>query len=147
MYCVDRPATVAAIETLVSGGVQVYVIGIPGSDLYGDVLNEMAITGGAPQPSPPHYYRVSDLEALGTVLGSIAEVLVSCEFTVSDPPAEPGMTNVYLDQELLAYGYPNGWVWKTVDTVELVGESCARLKAGQVKQVQIVSGCPTETTK
>ena len=35
---------------------------------------------------------------------------------------------------------------KTLISPEMV-EACDRLKTGKVKQVQIVSGCPTEATK
>lgn len=144
MGCVDRADTVAAVAAIAALGIDVYVIGIAGSELYGDVLDEMAIAGNAPQFVSPYYYKVTNLDTLGGVLATIASVVVSCAFDVVDPPAEAGKTNVYLDKELIPYSATDGWFWQTPTIVELVGEPCQRVKSGQVRQVQIVSGCPTE---
>jgi len=145
--CLDRGPTLDAVGSLADLGIDVYVIGIPGSETYESMLSQMAIVGGAATNTPPFYYRVDDLSTLGQVLGDIAAVVVSCEFDLSDPPDEPGFTNVYLDGELLPFDPDDGWDWKTDSVVELRGDACARLKKGEVAQVQIVSGCPTETPK
>jgi hypothetical protein len=145
--CIDEAASVDAVAALAAAGIQVFVIGIPGSESAADVLNAMAIAGGAPQPTAPYYYQVTDVGKLETVFGDIASLVVSCEFEVQDPPQQQGMTNVYLDQEVLPYLDPNGWRWKPTNIVELLGTACERLKSGLVKQVQIVSGCPTEVAK
>ena len=52
-----------------------------------------------------------------------------------------------LDQQVLPYGYLAGWTWKTSSVIELHGDACQKLKSGQVGQVQIVTGCPTEQAK
>jgi hypothetical protein len=147
LNCLDRAATLAAIGDLADLGIDVYVIGIAGSEKYETTLSQMAIVGGAATPNAPFYYKVDDLTKLTDVFGEIASVVVSCEFDLLDPPEEPGFTNVYLDFELLPLDPIDGWDWKSEATVELRGEACNRLKNGQVKQVQIVSGCPTETPK
>jgi hypothetical protein len=141
--CIDQDATVAAITTLAQAGVQVLVIGIPGSETYSDVLDAMAKAGGSPHVASPYYYPVAQVDGLSSVLGAIASIAVKCDFTLVDPPADPGMTNVYFDQKMLPYGAPDGWVWKPPATVSLNEDACNDLKAGKVKQVQIVSGCPT----
>ena len=146
-FCVDTDATVSAIQALFVGGLHVSVVGIPGSELYGGVLDTMALAAGSTKPSSPYYFQVGELGELSGVLSEIAKVAVKCEFVIQDPPAEKGNTNVYLDNEVLPYNDLNGWYWKLPWTVTLVGEACDRLKAGQVKQVQIVSGCPTEMPK
>jgi len=145
--CLDRGATLDAVGALADLGIDVYVIGIPGSETYESMLSQMAIVGSVATTTPPFYYRVDDLSTLGQVLGDIAGVVVSCEFDLSDPPDEPGFTNVYLDGELLPFDPADGWDWQTDSVVELHGDACARLKKGEVAQVQIVSGCPTETPK
>ncbi|WP_437673299.1 vWA domain-containing protein [Sorangium sp. So ce131] len=145
--CLDRDDTVAAIERLASSGVVVYVIGIPGSEFYGDVLDEMALAGGAAQFVSPFYFKVDDLDTLGNVLSRIASIVVSCELDLVDPPPEEGQTNVYLDEELVPYDAEDGWRWKSPSVVELVGGACQKLKSGRVGQVQIVSGCATEVAR
>ncbi|WP_437711186.1 vWA domain-containing protein [Sorangium sp. So ce448] len=145
--CLDRDDTVAAIERLAASGIEVYVVGIPGSEFYGDVLDQMALAGGAAQFVSPFYFKVDNLDTLGNVLSKIASIVVSCEFDLVDPPPEAGQTNVYLDDELVAYDPENGWRWKSPAVVELLGEACTKLKSGRVGQVQIVSGCPTEVAR
>jgi hypothetical protein len=145
--CVDRLASIKAVAAYKDAGIPVYVVGITGSEFYKDLLADMALAGGAPQVAPPFYYQVNDLGSLRTVLGSIASLVVSCEFTLSEEPPDPGFTNVYFDKQVVPQDGADGWVWKGGTTVELRGEACARLKNGEVTQVQIVSGCPTEAAK
>ncbi|MBI4705313.1 MAG: VWA domain-containing protein [Deltaproteobacteria bacterium] len=145
--CVDRYPTLAAIHTLRDNNIEVYVIGIPGSAFYADLLDEMAVAAGTAKEQSPKYYRVDDLALLGAVFASIAAQAISCEFPLADPPAEKGMTNVYLDGVLLPFDPVGGWSWKGDDTVWLHGEACQKLKTGGVALVQVVSGCPTEVPK
>ena len=146
-FCVDQDATVAAIDKLVAGGLHVVTVGIPGSEAYAAVLDAMAVAGGLPRPDSPKYHRVDQLDEVGPVLAEIAKVAVTCEFTLVDPPTEEGMTNVYLDGQVLTYNIADGWIWKPPSTVRLLGEACDRVQAGKVVNVQIVSGCPTEIPK
>jgi hypothetical protein len=144
--CLDRQPTVDAIIALENEGTPVYVIGIPGSELFSVVLDQMALYGGVPlENQPQYYYRVDDLDQLGQTFKDIARELVSCTFDLADPPATQGLTNVYLDDQVVPLDPENGWVWVDEDTVELVGAACEALKDGQIESVQIVSGCPTET--
>jgi hypothetical protein len=146
--CIDRQASIDAIAALKAAGIKVYVIGIPGSEAYASVLDAMAIAGGTAQFGSSKYFSVTDLADLGDVLGGIASVVLSCDFAIADPPPEPDLTNVYLDSEILPQGGANGWVWAEDGTIiRLLGKTCEALKLGQVKAVQIVSGCPTEAAK
>ncbi len=107
--CIDRAATIAAIEAIATLGIDVYVIGIPGSAVYADVLNDMAEAGGVPQTGDTKYVKVDDLLTLETVFAQIAADAISCEFLLADPPEQQGMTNVYLDKQVVAYDDQNGW--------------------------------------
>jgi hypothetical protein len=143
--CLDRAPTVAAVQAIADAGVTVYVIGIPGSEAYHQVLDEMAVAGAAPlQSGPTQYHAVDDLATLGALFSQIAAEAISCTFALSDPPADKGFTNVYLDCEAVPNDPVDGWDWLGDDAVELHGAACAKLKSGQVKQVQVASGCPTE---
>ncbi len=144
LNCVDRLATLQAVMALKNAGVNVYVIGIPGSELFSTVLDQMALAGGVPQQGQPtYYYRVDDLGTLADVFKGIASALVSCTFDLADPPEGPGLTNVYFDEEVVPQDPVDGWVWVDGDTIELVGASCQELKNGAVTKIQFVSGCPT----
>lgn len=147
--CIDDVATEAQIGLYKQAGLPVYVIGIPGSEAYADVLEDMAFAAGTQQIANPYYYAVKDLDNLQSVLADIAGLAVSCTFTLDDPPMDGGNTNVYLDGVILPSGGSDGWKWAddTLTEIELLGLSCERLKGGQIKTVQIVSGCPTEPSK
>ncbi|MCC6524879.1 MAG: VWA domain-containing protein [Polyangiaceae bacterium] len=144
LNCVDRPATVAAVEAIHALGIDVYVIGIPGSDLYSGVLDAMATAGGTAHSQFPLYVKVDDLATLEPTFAAIAAAAITCEFTLSDPPTDKGLTNVYLDGTVVPYDPANGWTWVGDDRVWLHGDACSLLKTGGAVNVQIVSGCPTE---
>ena len=143
LNCVDQQASVDAVKALAAAGVRVYVIGIPGSQAYGQVLSAMALAGGAPLASYPFYYKVDNLDTIISVLGAAAGAALSCDFTLTDPPMDPSDTNVYLDQTVVLADPVDGWTWSASGVVTLHGASCAKLQSGAVSQVQIVSGCPT----
>ncbi len=147
--CIDRTATVNAVAAIAALGIEVYVIGITGSEIYEGVLNEMAIAGGTAQMGTPQYHQVTDLASIGDLLGSIAADAISCELPLSQTPTEEDKSfiNVYLDCDLLPFDPINGWGWLGEDTVWLHGEACEKLKGGEVAQVQIAIGCPTELPK
>jgi hypothetical protein len=145
--CLDRAATLSAVQALAGAGSVVHVIGIPGSEDYVDLLDEMAVAGGAPQMGDPKYLRVDDLATLGPVFAKIASDAIRCEITLDDPPVDKGYTNVYFDCTAVPYDEIDGWTWLGDNSVELHGEACARLKGGQVAEVKVVSGCPTEIPK
>jgi hypothetical protein len=145
--CVDRAAAVGSIQAVADAGVEVYVIGIPGSELYAGVLDEMAVAGGVPQTSgPTQYHRVDAVDQLSTLFRQIAADAISCEIELADPPEERDFTNVYFDCDTVNYDPASGWSWldDTNSTVVLRGAACSRLKSGEVTQVKVATGCPTE---
>jgi hypothetical protein len=142
--CLDADASVAAVAALKAAAIPVVVIGIPGSELYATVLDDMAVAGGAPQQGTTSYYDVSDYDVLEQTFQSIASAYISCTFTLTDPPPDEQHTNVYFDQSVVPQDPVNGWVWVSPSVIELVGAACTELKNGMVQQVQIVSGCPTQ---
>ena len=150
LNCIDRRASVAAVAKLAAAGIRVYIVGVPGSETYGNVLDQMALVSGAPQIAPPFYYKVEDYSSLAGTLASIAAIEVSCDFDLVTPPPDPTRVNVYLDDDVILQDPDNGWAWTYATpkhVVELRGAACKRLKSGGVKQVQIAAGCPTMATK
>jgi hypothetical protein len=141
---VDRQATVDAVAAIAALGIDVYVIGIPGSEVYSDVLDAMAVAGGTAQSTSPKYYRVDDLDSVEGVFRQIAAANISCKIELQDPPEMTGFTNVYFDCETVPLDPFNGWDWYEGDSVFLYGDSCAKLKNAEVAEVKVATGCPTE---
>lgn len=146
LNCIDRQESVLAVRALANADSPVYVVGIPGSEQFSAILNQLAVVGGAAQEGQDDYYfRVDDLDELSGVFKDIASALVSCTIDLADPPEVPGKTNVYFDEVVVLQDPENGWIWIDEDTIELKGSACTELKSGSVSEVLIVSGCPTET--
>lgn len=141
--CLDDAGSLAAIEELARAGVRTFVIGIPGSDAYADVLDRLALAGGVPRTGSPSYYRVNDAEELITTIGALGvEVALACTIELVEPPPDPALVNVFFDRELVPYDPDNGWTFSDARTVQMQGEACALMQAGQVLQADIVAGCP-----
>lgn len=144
-WCVDAVYTTQAIQKLRDKGIRTFVVGIPGSSFYDDLLDQMAIVGGTARSGSPKYYRVDDMAALSDMLLQIGnQVMLSCELVLDDIPPDPGFVNVYLDQKVVPYDEADGWTWTGERTLTLHGEACENVEKGAVGQVQVVAGCPTE---
>jgi hypothetical protein len=143
--CLDTDPTLAAITALAAKGIPTYVVGVPGSAPYADVLDRMAQAGGTARATEPLYYAVdsTDQAALSTALGAIAaKITATCSLSLSAPPPDPTQVNVYLDGAVVPQDAANGW---TLDgqTVTLVGNTCQRVMAGDALSLRVVAGCPT----
>lgn len=146
--CNDGQATITAIAALKNRGVPVYVVGLPGTDfpVYAQLLNQMAMAGGTAQTgSPTQYFAVkqgTSAEIQVALKKIAAQITGTCVFDLKEPPADPKLVNVYMDDTVLPQEPVNGW---TIDgkSVTLVGDACARVKNGDVLSVRIIAGCPT----
>lgn len=142
--CLDGDGAETAVRALASSGVDTYVVGVPGSETYADVLDRLAIAGGRPRSATPAYYRVDSTSQadLASALKKVtAQIAATCEFEL-EAPAPPDLVNVFLDGALVPRSDVDGW---RIDgaTVTLVGATCAAVKAGDKVQVQITTGCST----
>jgi len=145
--CLDDMATYAAVDELVNRTppVPVYVIGLPGTEAFTDVLSEMARRGGTARTSEPAYYAASDAAALSSALEEIVTGLISCTFTLSVAPELPRRVQVYIDDTEIAHtdDQSSGWAYASADNTsfELFGPACALLKDGQQHTVKATYGC------
>lgn len=145
--CLDAQGSIDQVIALRDAGVRTFVIGIPGSEDYADVLDDLAEEGGAKaNDTSPKYYEVSDGEALGEVLQSITIDLVkTCEFQLEMDPPELGKVNVFTDGEVVPKG-DEGWTYDhSTDppTVILLGETCERIETEGADSIEFRFGCPT----
>jgi hypothetical protein len=150
--CLDDADTVAAIEALEAAGVTTIVVGIAGTEAYSDLLDDMAVAGGSPDPdAPPSYYAVEDGDAggLAEVLESITMGLIKdCEFQLAAEPPDRDEINVKVDGETVPYDEDGmeGWTWDEStdpDTVVLVGDACTQVREQGAESVEVTFGCPT----
>jgi hypothetical protein len=165
--CLDDTASVEAVQTLAAAGIDTFVIGVPGSEFYAGILDEIAEEGGqAVVGEAQKYFQVeaSDgVDALTDVFRTITrELVTSCEIPLTEEPKSLVDINVAVDCEIVpryegatggggAGGVGGAAVdgeanW-SVDTdnnpplVRLHGALCERVEQG-VERVDVVLGCP-----
>lgn len=142
--CVDADASEAAVAEYEAAGVDTFVVGMPGSEAYRSLLNRLAIAGNTARPGNTAYYAVSDTDELSLALRSIgAQVAISCDLPLSETPPDPDLVNVYFDDQVVPKSDTDGWRYSGENSIEFVGATCDTLSAGDVLNVQVLSGCPT----
>jgi hypothetical protein len=137
--CLDDARTLDVITRLASREVPTYVIGIDGEPdpALSDVLREMAIAGGRPNPLDPArgYYSVRRASDVSSAFDRIQASIVSCSLAIelADRPDRP--VAVTLDGEVLPRdpSRTEGWEWsdERAQTILLYGEACTRAQDGE----------------
>jgi hypothetical protein len=144
LNCVDSARTETVLGDLLEAGVRTYVVGLPGSEPYRDVLSGFAEAGGADRAGDTRYYAVSDSEELGEVLLDIGlAVTTDCELPLELVPPDRDLVNVYFDANAVPFDEENGWRWLDDGTISLEGEACDELESGNVFGVEVLAGCPS----
>jgi hypothetical protein len=142
--CLDAEPTTTAVAALADAGVPTFIVGMPGTDEYTDLLDRLATAGKTARDTPPYYYPVSTSTELTDTLRKLAlSVSVSCDIAFPSPPPDKALVNVFFDRTVVPFEPENGWIWESDDHLTLVGQACDQLKNGDVLRVQVVSGCPS----
>lgn len=142
--CLDGDPTTQTVGALADAGIPVYVMGIPGSAPYANLLDELAQAGGTARSVEPLYYAVgsADQGALEQALSAIAATVTgTCTLTLNSAP-NPTLVNVFFDEQPIVQSGADGW---TLDgsVVTVLGASCQAILTGSVLDVRVVVGCPT----
>jgi hypothetical protein len=141
--CLDASGSRAAVEALALAGIRTFVIGIPGSEVFGDVLDQLALAGGVARAGTPSYYRISDADELIETVSALGrQVALSCTIELAEVPPDPNLVNLFFDGELIAADPVDGWTFTDERTVHVVGAACELMQTGQVLQADIIAGCP-----
>ncbi|XXX82412.1 vWA domain-containing protein [Sorangium sp. So ce134] len=146
--CLDDARTAQQVRDLRAAGIKTFVVGIPGTTAYADVLDELAAEGGtATSESSPRYFEVVDAASLGETLTGITRDLVrSCELALEAEPPDRAKVNVYIDGEVLPKAGDDGWDYDdstTPPTLVIKGATCEHVKSVGVESVRVEFGCPT----
>jgi hypothetical protein len=132
--CLDDVASTNAAASLTAAGYSVFVVGIPGSENFSDVLNGLATAGGTALPGATGYYQADDSVELSTSLEQIASRVATCRFDLDQQVdnatslAVSAGTNTVQQDPTRA----NGWDLVDADTIELFGAACDQLQTQPV---------------
>lgn len=124
--CLDDENSISAAAQLSAAGYSVFVIGIPGSENFNDVLNNLAEAGGTALPGATKFYEATNSDALATSLENIASRVATCRFDLQSPVTSATDVTVTIGSA----GVPrdttrtNGWDLVDDDTIELFGPAC-----------------------
>ncbi len=147
-YCVDSEPLVDAVADLAGLGVPTYVIGMPGAEAYGEVLERLAEAGGTARDGSPSFYDAADTGALTDALYDIGTgVAISCSIELESSPSDPGLVNLYFDGRVVLSDREEGWTWTGERSLEVRGAPCDELKSGAVYEAEVVFGCETEVPR
>ncbi len=148
--CLDDTRTVAAIDALAhplqGEGVPTFVIGIPGSEAYSQVLTRMASAGGTALATKP-YYQVDTADSkslVGAFAEIAAQIAATCVIQLEEAPADPAQVNVLLEGRVVPQSGANGWTLSG-SLVTVLGASCDKVHTG-VHSPVVTDGCPTVTS-
>ena len=138
LQCLDGVNTESALSQILDQGIKTYVVGV-GGDFNNNytVLDAMAAAGGGASTA----CRATDEPSLfGCIQGIIGSFVVSCEFTLSPPPADQRLIEVTIDGSPLSLG--DAGTDFSYDapsaTVTLGSAVCAEAKSG-THSVQVVA--------
>jgi hypothetical protein len=146
LSCLDAQPTIDAVTALANAGIPVYIVGAPGSEPYANLLDELAMAGGTARSTSPQYYAVTTAttSAFSQAMSAIAaQITASCTLQLNTEPPEPDLVNVFLNEQVLPQSGPDGWTLSGT-TVTILGSSCDAITSGQVLDVRVVAGCPTQ---
>lgn len=143
LNCLDDAAATAAVRDLSALGADTYVLGVPGSEPYRELLSALATAGHTATPGTGYYAATtSDTRAFADELSRIAaKILATCTIPLQSAPADAGIVNVLIDGVPVAPG-DAGWSLEG-NVVTLHGSACTSVLSGQALDVRVVVGCPT----
>jgi hypothetical protein len=141
--CLDDASSRDAVLALADAGVRTFVIGMPGSEAYAEVLDGLAESGGLARAASPLYYRVGDAQELSDTVSALGlQVALGCTIELAETPPDPEQVNLFFDGQLIPADPIEGWIFSDPDTVQVVGEACLLMQSGDVLQADVVAGCP-----
>lgn len=148
--CLDETRPVSIIREAATAGVPTYVLGLPGTEDFADVLESMAVAGMRPRATSPSYYPVSSAAELATEFRQITTTIAECRFALETPPPDPDLVDVRLDGASIYRDvtHTDGWDWSSDNPNELrfYGRSCGLLQAASGgSRLRAVFGCPAPT--
>ena len=126
--CLDDDATVHAVNDLANEGIATFVIGIPGSELFSNVLDAMAVAGGTASNGAQRYYDTSSETELEQALRGIGTRLAHCRFELQNE-AMGSSVSVRINGQNVSRdpGRVDGWDYVGARTIEFFGPACQAL--------------------
>jgi hypothetical protein len=127
--CLDDDNAVAAVARIRALDTPTYVVGVPGVEAFGGVLDAMAEAGGTALSGPEKYYLARDIPALEGAVRDIGRRAVGCVAGVGDALVDGGRIDVVVSGEAVRRDptHTDGYDVVFIDGVariEFYGDAC-----------------------
>jgi hypothetical protein len=110
------------------------------------LLDEWAEAGHTARAATPKYFQANSLGDLTTAFDSILGAVASCNYALTETPADPMLLTAYLDGQAVALDPVNGATYdEATQSLVFHGSACDRIKGAQVEKIEVVYGCPAPT--
>jgi len=137
--CMDDDATVSAIQKAATAAkIPTFVIGIGQSQRpeFASALDRMAVAGGRPRASFPHYYEVLETRDLTQAFSQIEASITQCTFVTPSRPKDVASIQIEVAGVAVPYDSTrtNGWDYldPVFGEIALFGEACSRARLASV---------------
>ncbi len=144
--CLDGDRAIATIRDVAERRkIPVYVIGIGNLEApeFSKVLDEMALAGGRPRPSPPYHYSVQTAGEMRAAFTTIRDSIAKCTYLTPSSPDDPDMITVEIDGAEVVRDETrrSGWDWvdKEYGQLAFFGTACERAQNGTPRITGVVS--------
>ena len=137
--CLDDDGSTAAARALNDEGVPVFVVGLPGSEQFADVLDGLAEAGGTALAGARRHYAADSAAALSAAVEEAAG-RASCRFDMDGPVTTVTTVTVAGQDVARDVQRTDGWDLVDADTIELFGAACDSAVDGATVRVD---GCFT----
>jgi len=124
--------------------VKTYAVGF-GTAVDAAELNDIADKGGTARPGNPKYYQADDSAQLVTAFQSIIGGVLTCSYTLSTQPSDPGRLFVYFGGNQIPRdtSHTNGWDYDATSMqLTFYGTTCDQVRAGTAGALAVSYGCP-----
>lgn len=131
-----RTQSVEAVRAAFDAGIRTYVISV-GTDIGEVHLQDLANAGMGWEEGEPEaaFYVPADQEAMIQTFSTIVDEVRDCVLSLDAEilPGQGGRGTVTINGDIIPFEDPDGWRVNSPSEIELTGESCDRIQAGNVE--------------
>ncbi len=145
--CLDDADVLEEISQLAMRNIPTFVVGIPGTEVYSEYLDDFAVAGERNLGGDTEYYAVSaasGVEGLTATFQAISTQLVrDCDIELEDAPPDADLVNVAVDCVPVTQEEDSGWdLQLDPPVITLRGEICDSIRDNGAERVDVILGCP-----
>ncbi len=139
--CLDAVRTSNQVLVLREQGIKTFVVGLPGTEGVTDLLDAMALAGGA--AANGQHISVSDEAELTQALSDLSASVVPCTFELPFDAAAADNIAFTVDGETVPFdaSETDGWNFTGEQSVTLFGSWCSRMRDGLPHRFEAAGNC------